>query len=114
MNAASRRAYNKVAERSGGVCEGCGKLPATNMHHRLYRGRGGKDEVVNLLHLCGMGNVNGCHGRAHTGEGEHLGWSCPTSVDPSDQPANKPTNYRGRVVFLLPDGRIEHVIDPVF
>lgn len=62
-----------VEQRSGGVCESCGDRPAADVHHRQYRSRGGTHDVHNLIHLCGMGNVNGCHGRAHQdGEPEGL------------------------------------------
>jgi hypothetical protein len=63
-----------VAQRSKGICEGCGKAPATEIHHRRYKSRGGGHEVSNLIHLCGWGNHTGCHGRAHKG-GESIGWS---------------------------------------
>ena len=56
-----------VAERSGGMCEVCHVMPATNIHHRRFLGRGGMHNIANLLHLCGNGNIDGCHGRAHTG-----------------------------------------------
>lgn len=62
-----------VENRSCGVCESCGEQPATNIHHRQYLSRGGTHDVHNLTYLCGMGNVNGCHGRAHKdGESEGL------------------------------------------
>ena len=62
-----------VKTRSGGVCESCGERPAANVHHRKYLSRGGTHDVHNLIHLCGMGNVTGCHGRAHKdGEPEGL------------------------------------------
>lgn len=61
-----------VKARSGGVCESCGTKPGANIHHRQYLSRGGTHDVHNLIHLCGMGNVNGCHGRAHK-DGEQEG-----------------------------------------
>ena len=54
--------------RSGGVCEFCGRQPATEVHHRKFRSRGGGHNIENLLHLCGWGNHTGCHGLAHSGE----------------------------------------------
>lgn len=81
-----RAAYETVALRSGGVCEGCGAAPAEAVHHRLYRSRGGEDTVDNLLALCGVGNVDKCHGVAHTLIGEHLGWSVRSGNDPADVP----------------------------
>lgn len=94
-----------VAERSEGLCEGCHKRPATNIHHRKYKSRGGEDTVDNALALCGLGNIQtaGCHGVAHSGEGHELGWSCNTW----ETPADKPVLYRGRLVYLTPTGGLE-------
>lgn len=81
MSAAPAKNVAAVKERSGGVCEGCGVRPATDVHHRRYRSRGGGHEVSNLLHLCGGesglagGNHSGCHGVAHRGAGALVGWS---------------------------------------
>lgn len=86
-----KAAYAAVAERSGGVCEGCGVRPASDMHHRKYRSRMGLTTVENLLHLCGGegmsgGNHSGCHGDAHTLIGEQLGWSVRSFNDPAEVP----------------------------
>jgi len=95
---ASSAAYELVQRRSGGRCEGCGRKPATEMHHRLYRSQGGPDDVQNLLHLCGRGNTSGCHGIAHTGPGREAGWS----VNAWATFAEVPVNYRlGGLVHLL-------------
>lgn len=75
-----------LAERSGGVCEGCGVRAATENHHRQYKSRGGSHELTNLIHLCGSGNHTQCHGVAHTGLGEARGWSVRSSFDPADVP----------------------------
>lgn len=101
-----------VEARSGGVCEGCGQRPAVEMHHRKFRSRGGKHEVVNLLHLCGWGNHSGCHGVAHDGDrGVALGWA----VNSWDEPRNRPVrDVSGRWWFLLPDGRRVAVTGPEF
>ncbi len=78
-----------VKARSGGICEGCGVRRATDMHHRLYKSRGGLDTIDNLLHLCGGdsglpgGNHSGCHGLAHTITGERVGWSVKSGNDPA-------------------------------
>jgi len=53
------------------------------IHHRRYKSRGGGHEVSNLIHLCGSGNHTGCHGTAHTGEGETRGWSIESGVAPT-------------------------------
>jgi hypothetical protein len=95
------------------VCEGCGQRPATNIHHRKYASRGGKSEVVNALHLCGMGNVlgAGCHGVAHSAEGGELGWSCNSW----ENPKHRPVLYRGTLMWLVDDGRVVDVKpDPSF
>lgn len=76
-----------LEKRSLGMCEGCGKAPATEAHHRLYKSRGGRGNLANAFALCGFGNASGCHGRAHTGEGEKLGWSVPRWASPEQWPA---------------------------
>lgn len=63
-----------VATRSNGMCEGCHKKRATNIHHRRFLGRGGKHNLANLLALCGSGNHSGCHGLAHSGDAPE-GWA---------------------------------------
>ena len=88
--AESKAAYASVAGRSGGVCEGCGMAPATNMHHRKFRSAGGRDTAANLLHLCGMGNTSGCHGIAHGALKMQNGWS----VAPWNDPALVPVFHR--------------------
>lgn len=96
--------------RCGGICEWCGLHPATQLHHRLYRSRGGPDILVNAGALCGSGNMSGCHGRAHTREGEAAGWSIRTGSDP----ASVQVLYRdiGWAV-LLPNGDIRRALDVV-
>jgi 5-methylcytosine-specific restriction protein A len=54
-----------VAKRDGGRCVRCA-APATQIHHRRSRGRGGSSDPAinspaNLLTLCGSGTT-GCHG----------------------------------------------------
>lgn len=92
--------------RAKGVCEGCGKPMRTELHHRLYRGRGGRGDVVNGLNLCGFGNhaSEGCHGIAHTGEGQALGWSVRSGYDPAEVPALVFVDGRQQWVRFLPDG----------
>jgi hypothetical protein len=76
-----------LKKRSGGICEGCGVSKATEAHHRQYRSRGGSDDLNNALHLCGSGNHTGCHGIAHTADGEARGWSVRSGFDPAEVPA---------------------------
>lgn len=64
-----------VLERAEGRCEACGKGAPLELHHRVYRSRGGKHSPANLVALCGGssglpgGNHSGCHGDAHNGRG---------------------------------------------
>lgn len=64
-----------VLARSEGRCEWCRVPGRLELHHRLYRSRGGTGEAGNAVALCGFGNASGCHGRAHSAEGERLGFS---------------------------------------
>ncbi len=57
----------KVHERSRGICERCLTRPAVDIHHRRFLSRGGGHNLANMLHLCGTGNMYGCHGEAHKG-----------------------------------------------
>lgn len=106
-----KKVDKKLRERSGEICEGCGLKPATERHHRLYRSRGGKHTIENLLHLCGWGNHTGCHGVAHSGaQGVRLGWA----VNTGGNPLLVPVMYRGVSSFLLFCGRVEPVGEVVF
>lgn len=103
MNATSRRAYALVADRSFGLCESCGKHPASQMHHRLHRSHGGGESAPNLIHLCHV-----CHFDAHQASDRYvIGVSIRSGVGPEHDPANRPVLYRGVWAFLLPDGGIQ-------
>ena len=110
--AEGRKAREIVRGRSSGVCEGCNAAPTTEMHHRLYKSRGGHDTVSNFLHLCGGesglpgGNHSGCHGIAHTAAGEGRGWSVRSGYDPAVVPVLFPDGSWWR---LLEDGTKELV-----
>lgn len=90
--AESRAARAEVQRRSGGMCEGCGRRPKSDRHHRQHGAAGRVDTVDNLLDLCGGpggmpgGNHSGCHGVAHSGDGYFLGWSVKGGNDPADIP----------------------------
>ena len=71
-----------IRKRSGSICEACGERPAVQVHHRLYKSRGGRGNVANGLDVCGFGNSAGCHGAAHTLFGEQQGWSIRSGFDP--------------------------------
>lgn len=80
--------------------------PASEVHHRQFRSRGGSHAVSNLLHLCGWGNHTDCHGDAHDGlVGELRGWSVRSGFDP----ATVPTLYRKSWVLLSDDGTVTPV-----
>lgn len=102
-----KKVRDLIVERSRGVCEGCGAAPVSEIHHRQYKSRGGKDTVSNGLALCGApgglpgGNAAGCHGMAHTRAGEELGWSVRSGFNPR----NVAVVYRGGAVWLTDDGR---------
>jgi hypothetical protein len=49
-----------LCARSGGRCEICRDVEATERHHRLRRSQGGLNSLENLLHLCRY-----CHGVVH-------------------------------------------------
>ncbi len=50
----------QLFERSHGICEICHSSPAVHPHHKRMRSQGGKDELANLLHVCGW-----CHSMIH-------------------------------------------------
>jgi len=91
-----------VHARSGGICEGCEKAEATEIHHRKFKSRGGTHDVWNLLHLCGWGNHTGCHGVAHSLEGDLRGWSVNSWADPLTTGFEAPD---GTMHWLTPWGR---------
>jgi 5-methylcytosine-specific restriction endonuclease McrA len=92
----SKEGYSRVAERSFGLCEGCGKVQATQMHHRLHRSHGGDERVTNLLHMCLT-----CHQSAHLDSDRYvIGWAVRTGYDPADVWVV----YRGNPVALTADG----------
>lgn len=46
-----------------GRCVVCGRTPV-QAHHLVPRSHGGSKGPV--VHLCGLGNASGCHGKAHS------------------------------------------------
>lgn len=97
MNGIPTAVQATVRARSRGTCEGCGRRPATEMHHRKYRSRGGQHTASNLLHLCGWGNHTGCHGIAHSTAGHDKGWSVHSWDDPAQTSTEHPVH--GRVLL---------------
>lgn len=101
------RVRRALKNRSGRICEGCGHAEAREAHHRQFRSRGGSDEIVNLLDLCGWGNHTGCHGVAHSPEGEALGWSVRSGFDPAVVPALIVVDLKQVWVRFTPEGERE-------
>lgn len=100
-SAESRRAYERVKERSFGMCEICGLKRATQVHHRQHRSHGGRDTIPNLIYVCGTGNHTGCHGRAHSDKDRYVnGWAVKSGFDP----ALLPIVYRGELRILTAEG----------
>ena len=101
-----------VKWRSGGNCEarivGVCLGRATNVHHRAGRGFDGCHDPALLLHVCGHGNVSGCHGYIEQNPswakdyGLRLPWGTtaaaagPACVAPTT--ARNPGWYEGREV----------------
>lgn len=110
MSAIPARTRRLVEVRSDGICEGCGTAPATDIHHRKYRSRGGTHRLENLIHLCGAGNTSGCHGRAHSADGDDTGWS----VHSWDDEQHIPVSYRGELRWLTGWGSAVPMGETVF
>jgi 5-methylcytosine-specific restriction endonuclease McrA len=51
-----------VRERDGNTCRWCGEPHAVEIHHIVYRSRGGTHHTSNLICLCGE-----CHREVHAG-----------------------------------------------
>lgn len=76
-----------VAQRSAGRCEVCGRVPATNWHHRRNASQGGAWCPSNGLHVCGSGTT-GCHGliTVNPAIARERGWSVSAHADPAGTP----------------------------
>lgn len=105
-------ATRDMCKRSGGDCEvrspWCqGK--AREASHRLAEGQGGKWLVVNLMHSCGYGNLDGCHGylHQHPEEAKAKGWIVPPWSDPATTEVLMWHNQRQDWFLLLDDGSVE-------
>lgn len=75
-------------------CERCGTylaFQAYSIHHRLPRGRGGLNELSNLVLLCGSATTpGGCHTKveSHREEAYDDGWLVRTGMYPREVPVN--------------------------
>lgn len=85
-----------------GVCLGL----ATNKQHRLAEAHGGPTVPSNLLDVCGMGNVTGCHGYIHQNPivAVKNGWTVKSGGDFRSTPV---LMFDGRVLLDDNGGRLD-------
>lgn len=89
-------ARNLVRTRDGHYCQMCGKSivdQPSAIHHRVGKGMGGSaklERASNLVRLCGNGNADGCHGKAHGNPNwaRNHGWIVSRSLDPAEIPVD--------------------------
>ena len=104
-----REGRRLVRARSGGMCEVCGRRPATNWHHRVARSQGGRWSAANGLDVCGSGTT-GCHGMITVNPAMAKEAKSGWSVYPTQDPAAVPVRLAGRgLVLLSDDGKIHRV-----
>ena len=85
-----------VRERDGHRCTMCGASivdQPSALHHRVAKGMGGSaklERASNLVRLCGNGNADGCHGKAHGNPhwARNHGWIVSRSLDPAEIPVD--------------------------
>lgn len=104
---ASPRVKAIVAQRSHGQCEKCGKVAASQLHHRRPRGMGGTrrastNEASALLALC-----EPCHRFIETAARD-LSRSNGWLVRQNSDPLIMPVLYRGRRAWLDDDGYVDY------
>lgn len=95
------------------LCEVCGNVPGSNIHHRQPRGAGGCplpyiNAPSNLLWVCGHGNAfPGCHADIENDReyAKGVGWLVPRPTEPIGVPVLR----RGVRVWLCDDGSFEPV-----
>jgi len=95
-----------VRERDGHRCTMCGASivdQPSALHHRVAKGMGGSaklERASNLVRLCGNGNADGCHGKAHGNPqwARNHGWIVSRSLDPAEIPVDMHDGW-----FLLDD-----------
>jgi hypothetical protein len=116
---ASRRqikdARRIVAARDMDRCQMCG-LRLFNqwrsVHHRKPKGMGGSallESPANLVTLCGAGNADGCHGKAHSNPewARNHGWIVPRALEPLEVPVDMHDGW----FYLHPDGSRRPVVE---
>ena len=98
-----KKMRQELETRAGFQCEICGRWNADNAHHRKNRSQGGRNELSNLMLLCGSGTT-GCHGfvTEHPSTAAHHGWRVKSFQTPSDVAVS----VRGRWVRLCDDGSV--------
>lgn len=108
QTAAERAAKKLLKRRSGGQCELC-LTTASNAAHRVAEGQGGPWAVENLVHLCGHGNLDGCHGwtHQHPDAAKAGGWI----LHPTSPPAVTPVWLTGPGWVLLDEAGDYTVLD---
>ena len=97
-----------VRDRDGHRCQICGLWPLfeyRSVHHRVPKGMGGSallESPANLVSLCGVGNADGCHGKAHSNPewARNHGWIVSRSLDPVEIPVDMWDGWH----LLLDDG----------
>jgi len=85
-----------VHERDQGRCCMCGFYITDGngaVHHRTPKGMGGSallESPANLVTLCGRGNKDLCHGKAHGNPqwARNHGWIVSRSLDPAEIPVD--------------------------
>lgn len=96
--------------RAQGRCEVCNVDLTTgreySKHHRIPRGRGGNNDLANLLLLCGTGTT-GCHGmiESHRTIAYEHGWLVRSGYSPGEIPVRIHGVLDTRVVYLTSDGQ---------
>lgn len=83
-----------VHNRDAGRCLMCGFVVThrlRSVHHRTPKGMGGSallESPTNLVTLCGLGNADGCHGKAHSNPewARNHGWIVSRSLNPTEIP----------------------------
>jgi 5-methylcytosine-specific restriction endonuclease McrA len=98
----------QIQERDHYSCVACGRPietdPWRSIQHRVARGVGGRDDLTNLISLCGAG---GCHARAESRDDDahRLGYWLRHNEDPAAVPIWLITEFRSRWVLLDGNGR---------
>lgn len=95
-----------LRERALHCCEVCGQHGATNAHHRVNAGQGGRATLGNLMLVCGSGTT-GCHGSitANPKWARELGYSVRATFEPVDVPVYRFSRFTGAPEWVLLDDR---------